>query len=452
MRGAQAFPIQASVSMPAYPPPNAHHTHATGRTISVIWCTFVVSVTVMLLGNYSGTIGAYTFLLLWIMLAFARMKPSLRALTLGWQIWLFPAFAVLSCAWSQQHWISLRFALEYAATVGCAVLAARLMSPRQVISALLICLLFVSVLCLVIGKSTFNQMTETVDFVGVFESKNELAFFVSLMLLASGAVLLDSGQGWPIRLVALVSLGPVLPLLVKTHSATAKVTAVLSLAVLVGNLCFARLTPRERARLLVAGLAIVLPLLFLLADAGEIANDFVTHVLGRSGTMTGRTVLWADALQLIPSHPLFGWGWQAFWVRSTPDAEGLWAQFHIISRQGFQFQNSFLETAIELGWIGCGLLCVVLAITLWRVVRWSWQDRSAASSFYVALMICFLIRAVVEVDILYQFSIGAFMFFVTMCLAFDRGKSTPRRSAYDVTTRAITMSLDSGAAATLGRG
>src|SRR5579859_7703438 len=97
MRGVQAFPIQAGVSVPAYAPRDAHHTHATGRTISTIWCTFVVSVTVMLLGNYSGTIGAYTFLLLWVMLGFARMKPSLRALTLGWQIWLFPAFAILSC-------------------------------------------------------------------------------------------------------------------------------------------------------------------------------------------------------------------------------------------------------------------------------------------------------------------------------------------------------------------
>ncbi len=138
--------------------------------------------------------------------------------------------------------------------------------------------------------------------------------------------------------------------------------------------------------------------------------------------MTGRTVLWAHALQLIPQHPLLGWGWQGFWVRDSVDAEGLWAVFHITTRQGFQFQNTFLEAAIELGWIGCALLIVVLLATVWRVTRWSWRDRSIASSFYVALMVCFLIRSMVEVDVLYQFTIGAFMFFATMCFGLDRGR------------------------------
>jgi exopolysaccharide production protein ExoQ len=141
--------------------------------------------------------------------------------------------------------------------------------------------------------------------------------------------------------------------------------------------------------------------------------------------MTGRTVLWQRALELIPQHSLLGWGWQAFWVQNSAVAEGLWAKFHIAGRQGFQFQNTFLEAAIELGWVGCALLVVATLTTLLRALRWSWRERSLVSSFHVALMVCLLIRAMVEVDILYQFSIGAFVFFATMCQASDRGRRWP---------------------------
>jgi exopolysaccharide production protein ExoQ len=411
-------------------------------TINPVWCAFVASVTLILLGNFSGTIGAYGFLAIWILLAATRVTTSAYAITLSWQIWLFPSFALLSVLWSQAHLVTLRFALEYLATAACAILAARLLSPRQLISALLVCLLMISVLCLAIGKTTFNEMTETVDFVGVFESKNELAFFVSLMLLAAVAVLLDQGQRWPIRALALVSLLPVLPLMVKTHSATSKLTAVVSVAMLLGNYTIAQLKSRERARIIGVVIVMISPLLALVGMAGGIAQDFVVHVLGRSSTMTGRTVLWDHAMHLIPQHALLGWGWQAFWLQNTVDAEGLWSEFHITSRQGFQFQNTFLEAAIELGWIGCALLGVLLMITTWRLVRWSWQDRSMASSFYLALIVCFLIRSVVEVDILYQFTIGSFMFFVVMCFGFDRGAAS-RRPA--VNLRGAPAAADHGA-------
>jgi exopolysaccharide production protein ExoQ len=425
MHQTQALRFQPAVSTHA----NARQTDrgfaAVFAAIDPVWCAFVASVTLILLGNFSGTLGAYGFLAVWILLAATRATTSVYAITRGWQVWLFPAFAALSALWSQAHWVTLRFSLEYVATAGCAVLAARLLSPRRLISGLLVCLLMISILCLAIGKTTFNEMTETVDFVGVFESKNELAFFVSLMLLAAMAVLFDRGQGWAFRVLALASLLPVMPLLMKTHSATAKLTAAVSIAVLLGNYTIAQLTSRERSRIIGAAVVMITPLLALTGMAGGVARDFVVHVLGRSSTMTGRTVLWDHAMQLIPQHTLLGWGWQAFWLQNTVDAEGLWAEFHITTRQGFQFQNTFLEAAIELGWIGCGLLAVLLMITTWRLTRWSWRDRSMASSFYVALIVCFLIRSVVEVDILYQFTIGSFMFFVVMCFGFDRGSSKP---------------------------
>lgn len=425
MHQTQALRIQPTVNARAGVVPAGQRLLVRLAAVNPAWCIFVASVTAMLLGTFSGSVGAYAFLALWILFAATRLTQSVQIFTLDWQLWVFPAFAALSALWSQAHWVSLRFALEYLATAGCAALAARLLSPRQLISGLLICLLTISILCLAIGRTTFNEMTETIDFVGVFRSKNELGFFVSLMLLTGWAVLLDSGQPAVFRLIALVSLLPAVPLLMRTHSATAKVTVAISLAVMMGNCVVARLTTRERARVIVAGIAMLLPVLALAGMADTATHDFIVHVLGRSSTLTGRTVLWHRAMDLIPQHKLLGWGWQAFWLRSSVNAEGLWAEFHITTRQGFQFQNTFLEAAIELGGIGCALLIAALLATLWRVLRWSWRDQSVAPSFFVALMVCFLVRSMVEVDVLYQFTIGSFMFFTTMCFGLDRGRPAP---------------------------
>jgi exopolysaccharide production protein ExoQ len=396
--------------------------------VNLVWCCCAASVTCILLGNLVGAIGAYMFLALWGLFAITRMRASLRALVFDPGIWLFPAFALASCIWSYHHMISLRFGLQFAATVGCAAIAARLLSPRQLIGALLVSLTAIAVLCVAIGRSNFNQLTQTVDFVGIFKTKNELAFLISLLLLAAATTLFDSASRPTMRLLAAVSVAPAVPLLIRAHSATSLVTTVIALAALFGNVAIARLQPRERARVLLMCAVILLPLLALAGLASGAAQDFIVHVLGRSGTMTGRTVLWQRALELIPQHSVLGWGWQAFWVQNSADAEGLWAKFHIAGRQGFQFQNTFLETAIELGWVGCALLVVAMFTTLHRALRWSWRERSLVSSFHVALMLCLLIRAMVEVDILYQFSIGAFVFFVTMRQASDRGRRWPRRA------------------------
>ena len=400
------------------------HSHSSPAMGLAWWCC-VASLFCVLLGNFGGTIAAYAFLAFWILLAATRPKAGLRALTLNISLWLFPGFAVMSCLWSQQHAISLRFGLQYAATVGCAALAARLLPPRQFVHALLVSLMAVAMLCLAIGRSDFNQLTQTVDFIGVFESKNELAFFISLLLLAGVAVAFDRGSGAHMRLLAVASFAPAVPLLIKAHSATSLVTTVVAVVVLLGNCTLAQLGPRERARILLAGTAMFLPLLTLGGSLGAAANHFVAQFLGRSGTMTGRTVLWQRALELIPQHSLLGWGWQAFWVRNSADAEGLWNKFHIAGRQGFQFQNTFLEAAVELGWVGCTLLAMAMLIALWRTIRWSWRDHSPIASFFVALMVCLMILSIVEVDVLYQFSIGAFVFFAAACLASDRGRAIP---------------------------
>jgi exopolysaccharide production protein ExoQ len=291
------------------------------------------------------------------------------------------------------------------------------LKPRALISALTCCLVFTAVLSVVFGKESVDPLTGSSAFVGVFESKNQLGFFTSLMLLAAVALLIDGRQPVSARLLGGVALVLALPLLVLTRSGTAIVSAVLASLVLVANFAFSQLSRFERVRLLGAGVVIMVPIAILLVVAGDDVAGLLLDLMGKDATLTGRTLLWAHALQLIPQHPLFGYGYQAFWRQDTVEAESLWFEFHVLSRQGFHFHSTYLETAIELGWVGAAVLVATLLGVFGGLIRWSWQCRSVAASFFTALMFCLLTRSFVEVDVLMQFQIGAFTLFVAATYA-----------------------------------
>ncbi|MDR3536965.1 MAG: O-antigen ligase [Acetobacteraceae bacterium] len=402
------------IDAPGRPLPAPSGLPAPGLT----WGIFVLSVTAILLGSFVGSAGAYAFLALWLMLAFPYGRGCLALLTNSpWPIWVLPFLALASTFWSQSVSDTLKYGLEFVATAGCAVLAASLLKPRALISALTCCLVVTALLSVAFGKQSVDPLTGSAAFVGVFESKNQLGFFTSLMLLAAVALLIDSRQPLPARLLGIVALVLALPLLVLTRSGTAMLSAVLASLVLVANLAMSRLSRFERARLLGAGVVVMIPIAVLLLVAGDDMSALLLGVMGKDATLTGRTLLWAHAMQLIPQHPLLGFGYQAFWRQDTVAAESLWFEFHVLSRQGFHFHSTYVETTIELGYLGAAVLVATLLGVFGGLVRWSWRTGTVAASFFTALMFCLLTRSFVEVDVLMQFQIGAFTLFVAATYA-----------------------------------
>ena len=395
-------------------PPSALHA---GPPLVVAWALCCVSVTAMLLGSFAGSAGAYGFAALWLLLAAAWPRTAWRAIAARRGVWVFPLFALASVAWSQSHGDTLRFGMEYVLTCGCAILAASVLPPHRFISALTVSLMAIALLCLVAGKQSVDPLTGSSAFVGVFESKNQLGFFASLMLLCGLALLLDRRQELLIRALGLPALALAAPLLILTRSGTAVVTAALAAAILVGGLGFSRLHRFTRTRMLAALIICLLPLVAIAGLAGSAGFEAITGALGKDATLTGRTLLWHRAAALIPDHLMLGYGFQAFWRQNDVVAESLWHEFHVLSRQGFHFHNSFIEAAIELGITGAALLAVSLVGTLGGLLRWSWRTGGADSAFFVALLFCLIVRSFVEVDVLFQFQIGSFLLFVAASYA-----------------------------------
>ncbi len=165
----------------------------------------------------------------------------------------------------------------------------------------------------------------------------------------------------------LLPLGFALVTLLFTQSRT----AVLACAAVVAVLCLRRV---RLVPLLIAGSAVITVVcLILLIFGGELAgidSEDVASRISRSGdayevySLTGRTAIWAYALEKIGESPWVGWGYGA--PRYLMNTHRLAA---FTSFQTIHAHNIFLDIALSGGVIAALLLAAMFLSLLWGFVR-----------------------------------------------------------------------------------
>lgn len=139
--------------------------------------------------------------------------------------------------------------------------------------------------------------------------------------------------------------------------------------------------------------------------------------------LTGRTYLWQQGIAAALANPIFGVGYQAYWVQGFSEAERLWDEFYIPTRAGFHFHNTFIETAVETGIIGLVLLVAMLVVALiGNLKRLLVNARDPEAGVLFGLAMLLVERAFVEIDIIFAYQIGSFL------LYFMLGKLVQRRA------------------------
>ena len=89
---------------------------------------------------------------------------------------------------------------------------------------------------------------------------------------------------------------------------------------------------------------------------GGSLSSIVAQSQGKDPTLTGRTDLWTDIMDYA-KHPILGAGFMSFW---TPAVK---AYFKSIPRESWgpqQAHNGYLETYVQLGWVGVLLLALLI--------------------------------------------------------------------------------------------
>ncbi|MCX7888415.1 MAG: O-antigen ligase family protein [Rhodobacteraceae bacterium] len=393
---------------------------------ALLSCGMILS---LLTINSFGSLSVLAFLG-FLALVLARAPGAAAAAMISrWWILLVPAWCVLSVLWSDHPLDTLRHGLQLGITFVAAVALAGQVPPRKFLHGL-----WCAVLVAAVASATVGHVRENGDWIGIFGSKNAFSQPMSILVIASWAMILDRGEATAWRLLSAAGfvLGSVL-LYLASSAGGALATAVglgaaTAFHVLRPLSGAARIIATTAAVLLMAGAVTV-----ILAHRDPLMALFL-EATGKDVTLTGRTDLWAVALEEIRARPLTGTGFNAFWVVGNPVAESLWAAFRVEAGAGFNFHNTWLSNTVEIGLPGILLEALVFGGALVLTMRWALAETSAAAVFLAATMIRQALLSLVEVVAYSQFEMLSFLSVAALVYGL-RAAGARRRATRPAATR-----------------
>lgn len=369
-----------------------------------------LSVLVMSFSSLFSVLPILLFLLLWMRHAFYKgvfmLRPSASLVTVA----ALPFLACYSIFWSLQPGRSLYAGAEFFAMALCAVVIGRSVSAGVFGRGLTLGIAVALAITFADGTYAVDYESQRSALVGLFGSKNQVGFIASLGIYAALVLMFSRIGGWQKLFFAVLPFTICVPALYASHSATSLASLVLGLAAAAALFLLTRLGPRRRnAGAALAALALATLVVVILALGADITSP-VLEALGKSPTLTGRTYLWGEGIRLGMEHPLLGHGYAAFWTEGNAEAERLWKKFFIAAKSGFHFHNLFVQGFIDLGFAGVAVLAALMATALIQSLRSVWRESSAESFYCFGVAFIFLVRAVVEVDLMGPFGIGPLLF------------------------------------------
>lgn len=347
-----------------------------------------------------GSLGALLFLIGGMALLLSRPGETLTALRREWVIMLMALWCLMSFAWSDYTSLTLRYGIQLCLTVAIAVVMAWRVAPITFVKIVFLTSSLEGIASLLSGRARADGM----GYLGIYASKNALAGAMAILIIVALAVLVDRRlpASWRLPALSSLMLGTMLMVMGKSSGALVSTLCVVMVFGLI--LLLQRLTPYVRLVAIAMALVLSAAVAVLLSSmTDELAKAFL-DLTGKDITLTGRTDLWAVALHQIAERPFLGVGYQAFWVHGQPIAEQLWAEFGIKSRGGFNFHNTLLSNAVEIGVIATALQTVIVFGALWWSLAWAIRSPSAASVFFALFMVRLFLLMWIEVVYFYQFS------------------------------------------------
>lgn len=359
------------------------------------------------------TLAALVFLGFGMLLVAARPTPMLAVLWRYRLVFVLPVYCTVSMLWSDAPGTSLRAGIQLTATCVIAVVLAARLSQRLFFCVVLCTLMMTVVLSLGLG----SYRADTGALVGFYGSKNAMAWAAALAALIAVGVTTTPRLPGLVRLAAAVSAPIALGAMVLAQSVSALGYLPIGLTAFAAILFMRPFRTSIRivtALFLTLALAYVLLLATIHAEA--LAGAFF-DATGKDVTLTGRTDLWQIAVAYIAERPVLGVGYQGFWIHGNPTAEAIWRAFGIASRSGFNFHNTYLSNAVEIGLIGVAMQTALMATALILTAKRALAtgDRVDALMFAVVAMLVSITP--VEVPVFTQFTLQSMLIVVAIVYA-----------------------------------
>lgn len=251
------------------------------------------------------------------------------------------------------------------------------------------------------GKLVWRGLQQEKNTFGLTSTTAFLFFFIRSVSVNRARPLLD----WGLCAVSLVTL-------VMSDSATSMGALLVGLTI---ALCFligagGRMT--TLVPLFCVGGGLCVALLVLLFTTG---TEEIFEVFGRSSDITGRTVIWVGALNLIDKHALFGLGYGAIWF---PRPQEGWLQMSLLGTHwvAFHAHNALLQVASELGLIATAAAVILLVQSFFEAIRSFLRTHQPFALFVIAFNAAFILVNVFEA-LLFSDRSPAWVLFIALPIA-----------------------------------
>jgi len=293
------------------------------------------------------------------------------------------AFAGASVLWAFKPELSVIRFIQQAMIVTSIVLPAMLAArTTDVMRGLFLCFAFASILNVffVLGRPPIDLKYATWGYPGYFSGKNYLGECATVALLLSLHEILYSGLR---RASGILVLVIATSLLFLSNSKTA-----FGLAILIPFVAGLTLIIRKITRISPAIILLSIPFCYaILSSVSGFNMNRLSYILYGDPTFTGRTIIWDFANFEIARRPLLGWGYQSFWLVG-PDAPS------IVDAPGWvknmpNAHNGYLDTTLEMGYVGFALLLIFVTATLHAIGRVA--DRNLARAWLVLSLALYII-------------------------------------------------------------
>ena len=347
-----------------------------------------------------------------------RFFASNRLLT------LFLVYCVVSIAWSEFPFVAFK---RWFRDLGVYLaLLVALSDPRTTDGATIVLrrvMILAIPLSIVFNKyfehlsRQFDQWTGQGYFMGVTTSKNMLGV---LCLVGALYFFWDTLSRWHARedprvksiiRIDIALFAMCVLLLADANSATS--TLCLSIGCLVVAVAHLDVV-RKRPRLLTVPIPILMAtygLLQFVFDVNLVA--IVAEAVGRSPDLTGRTDIW-NAVLSTNTNPIVGTGYESFWL--GPRRDYVWQLAGNVNHS----HNGYLETYLNLGFVGLGLILSFLFASYAAICR-AFRESPREQSLALALWTILIYYNVTEAALRGQF---LWLIFVLFALV------VPRREAH----------------------
>lgn len=300
--------------------------------------------------------------LLFAGLLFARWKKTIRAIPAGFAVFPIIGLAILSYLWSSFPGETLSGSITLIATSLFGLYIATRYTLKEQLTILGWAFGLIVVLSftygIVLPKYGVMGGVHAGTWRGIYTHKNTLGKMMTLSGAVFTLLVLKSREG---RLIPSIFLGLSVLLILLTTS----VGALVNLGMMLSIIFLCQVVRAQYRWLVVLAGSLGLIISSALVTVALNFETIVVDILGKDPTLTGRTLIWISAWDLIQSQPWLGYGYEAFWHGMDGPSAYIWRD---VMWPVPDAHNGYVELILHLGFIGFTLFFLGYFLSLGRSI------------------------------------------------------------------------------------